>query len=222
MTERTELARYYGARAREYERIYEKPERQEDLARLRALVPSFFHGRRVLEIACGTGYWTALVAVAADAVVGIDAAPEVLEVARAKALPAGRVELRVGDAYALEQVPGVFDAALAGFWWSHVPRRDLPRFLRGLHRRLSPWSRVVFFDNRYVEGSSTPIARTDGAGDDYQRRRLDDGTTHEVLKNFPTPDELRRTIAEAGGREVEVIELPYFWLATYEVAAAAG
>ena len=44
---------------------------------------------------------------------------------------------------------------------------------------------MVFFDNCYVEGSSTPLSRTDAAGNTYQSRRLDDGSTHEVLKNFP-------------------------------------
>ena len=49
---------YYAARAREYERIYHKPERQADLARLREAVPAPFTNRTVLEVACGTGYWT--------------------------------------------------------------------------------------------------------------------------------------------------------------------
>lgn len=220
MTERPELAGYYGARAREYERIYEKPERQDDLARLRILLPGYFRAKRVLEIACGTGYWTTVVAPVARSVVAIDVAPEVLDLARAKPLPTGRVELRIGDAFALDDVPGIFDAALAGFWWSHVRREELPRFLRGLHRRLAAGARVVFFDNRYVERSSTPVARADDAGNTYQRRRLDDGTVHEVLKNFPTPGELRATVGAAGGRNVEVIELPYFWIATYEAEAA--
>lgn len=51
-----QLAGYYAARAAEYERIYDKPERQAELQRLRALIPAYLAGRSVLEIACGTGY----------------------------------------------------------------------------------------------------------------------------------------------------------------------
>ena len=37
-------------------------------------------------------------------------------------------------------------------------------------------------DNRYVEGSSTPIIRRDRFGNTYQERVLRDGTRHEVLR----------------------------------------
>ncbi|MDB5865909.1 MAG: hypothetical protein JWO70_3715, partial [Betaproteobacteria bacterium] len=47
-----QLSAYYAARAGEYERVYDKPERQADLARLRDLIPGYFVDRRVLEIAC--------------------------------------------------------------------------------------------------------------------------------------------------------------------------
>ena len=62
MSVQPELVDYYAKRAREYERVYDKPERQSDLARLHEIVPVMFAGRRVLEIACGTGYWTAPIA----------------------------------------------------------------------------------------------------------------------------------------------------------------
>ena len=88
----TELTIYYAARANEYERIYYKPERQTDLARLRELIPAYFAGRRVLEIACGTGYWTQFIAQRALKVTATDINPETLAVARAKDIPAGRVE----------------------------------------------------------------------------------------------------------------------------------
>ena len=53
-----EIRAYYAARAPEYDRIYQKPERQGDLLELVAYLPSLFVGRRVLDIACGTGFWT--------------------------------------------------------------------------------------------------------------------------------------------------------------------
>jgi ubiquinone/menaquinone biosynthesis C-methylase UbiE len=86
------LKDYYARRAREYERIYDKPERQEDLARLREIVPSLLDGRDVLEIACGTGYWTQHVAARAESMLATDINDEVLELARSKPFPRDNVE----------------------------------------------------------------------------------------------------------------------------------
>ena len=143
------LLDYYRARAAEYEKVYDKPERQADLRRLHEIVPAFLAGRRVLEVACGTGYWTRLIAPRARSVIAVDLAPEVLELARARQRPlAGAVDFRLGDAFALDGVDGDVDAAFAGFWWSHLQHDDVGRFLRGLHRRLPPGSPVIVLDNR--------------------------------------------------------------------------
>jgi len=219
MRDDASLKRYYAARAREYERIYSRPERQQDLERLRALLPPLFAGRRVLEVACGTGYWTGIVAREASEVVGIDANPETLQVAAEKSLPPGRVVFRAADAYALPEELGSFDAAFAGFWWSHVPVRERARFLAALDRRLAPGARVVLLDNVYVEGSSTPIAERDAEGNTYQRRRLDDGAEHLVMKNFPAEAELRADVAGCG-RELRYVQLEYYWLCSYEKLSA--
>ena len=209
---------YYARRAREYEKIYDKPERQADLARLREDIPALFRGQRVLEIACGTGYWTPLIAEAASSVLAVDFSDETLQVARAKAYPKGNVVFQQGDAYALPAWPERFSASYAGFWWSHVPLERLDAFLAGLHARLAPEARVAFMDNLYVEGSSTPLARKDAAGNTYQERRLADGSRHEVLKNFPEPGELEARLGRAG-TEVKVTRYEYYWLATYRIMA---
>jgi len=209
---------YYARRAREYEKIYDKPERQADLARLREDIPALFRGERVLEIACGTGYWTPLIAEAATSVLAVDFSDETLQVARAKPYPKGNVVFQQGDAYALPAWPERFSASYAGFWWSHVPLERLDAFLAGLHARLAPGARVAFMDNLYVDGSSTPLARRDAAGNTYQERRLADGSRHEVLKNFPAPGELEARLARAG-TDVKVTRYEYYWLATYRIMA---
>jgi demethylmenaquinone methyltransferase/2-methoxy-6-polyprenyl-1,4-benzoquinol methylase len=211
----TELTRYYAKRAREYERIYERPERQADLEWLKKTLPSLFTGRRVLEIACGTGYWTQFLVREAEKIVGIDINDETLALARAKGLPAGRVEVKIADAYAPPDDLGEFDGAFAGFWWSHVLIRDRRRFFLGLNRRLAPGSRVALLDNLYVEGSSTPISRRDAEGNTYQTRKLGDGSQHEVLKNFPSEAGLVADIAGIGVNP-RFTALQYYWLFTYE------
>ncbi len=214
------LKEYYAARAREYERIYAKPERQADLGRLKELLPPIFANLRVLEIACGTGYWTQFLVREAGSIVAVDANSETLEVAAEKTWPSGRVSLKVADAYSLPDDLGMFDAAFAGFWWSHVAVRDRSRFLNSLDRRLVPGAKVLFLDNRFVEGNSTPVLPPDDEGNTYQRRRLDDGSEHVILKNFPSASELAADTS-AYGHNTRFMALEYYWLFFYEKAAAA-
>lgn len=205
---------YYAQRAQEYERIYHKPERQADLAALRPLLEQTFSGKRVLELACGTGYWTECLARSAASVLATDINEEVLQVARAKKLHPGRVTFAKLDAYHLPEFVERFNGGLAGFWWSHIPRAELRAFLARVHRVFTADATVLFLDNAYVEGSSTPIARTDAVGNTYQLRKLDDGSTHEVLKNFPNESELRTTL-QGLGTNVQVRLLKYYWLVIY-------
>ena len=210
-----QLEAYYAKRAREYEKIYEKAERQDELRWLRARLPKLFAAKRVLEVACGTGYWTQHLARRAQSIVALDASPETLELAAAKELPPQRVTFRVADAYDLPGELGSFDGAFAGFWWSHVPLRSQAAFLDSLDRRLAPGARVVLLDNLYVEGNSTPVSHRDEDGNTYQRRRLTDGSEHVVLKNFPTEQELRGA-ATAYGDHMQFRRLEYYWVFVFE------
>ena len=217
MSERVvaDMQAYYAGRAAEYERVYAKPERQADLRAIEAWLPGCFAGRRAIEIACGTGWWTQFAARDATQWLATDVNPETLAIARGKALPAS-VRLSVADAYALAGVEGRFDAAFAGFWWSHVPLARLASWLGALHAKLQPGARIVFIDNLYVEGSSTPIARRDDDGNTYQQRRLDDGSAHEVLKNFPTREQ---AIAAIGPhtRNAQWQQWTHYWSVSYEL-----
>jgi len=216
------MAGYYAGRANEYERIYQKPERQADLQRLRRFVGDTFAGKDVLEVACGTGYWTEILARCAASVVATDINEKVLAIARAKDM-GQRVTFRKEDAYAPSPSPTPssspslwqFNAGLSAFWWSHIRKSRLREFLRGFHRVLCPGARVLFIDNAYVEGSSTPVSRTDAQGDTYQIRRLDDGNAHEVLKNFPSEPELRAAV-EGLASDVRVEFLEYYWILSYQ------
>ncbi|HEY1290779.1 MAG TPA: class I SAM-dependent methyltransferase [Burkholderiales bacterium] len=207
-----ELVDYYRRRAAEYEAIYAKPERQSDLAILRQAIPRKLRNMRVLEIACGTGYWTQLVAEVASEVVATDFAEEPMRIAQSKSYRK-QPTFSFADAYALADSLGRFNAALAVFWWSHIPRRRIAEFLSSLHARLEPGARVVLMDNRFVEGSSTPISEIDAEGNTYQLRRLGDGSQVRVLKNFPDEAELRACLPST----LKVEALEYFWLADYRL-----
>ena len=209
----TQLADYYRDRAAEYDAIYAKPERQNDLVMLQNLLPPLVTGRRVLEIAAGTGYWTSTLSASAAAITATDLNPETLDVARTRKYGPASVAFQVADAYALDKVPGQFDTAFIGFFWSHILRADLPPFLDRLHARLGAAARVIVLDNRYVPGSSTPISRTTDEGDTFQHRILNDGRSYEIVKNFPTRSQFGADVA-ATATDVEWTQLRYFWLAT--------
>src|ERR1700741_2767926 len=210
------LEKYYASRAAEYERIFDKPERQSDLARLRKDIPALFKGERVLEIACGTGYWTPLIAAQAESVLATDYNEETLLIAKTKIYEKSNVRFERADAYALPAWPEQFSACYAGFWWSHIPLARLDGFLQNLGNSLRNGARVAFMDNRYVEGSSTPLSRKEPEENPSQQRRLADGWSHEVLKNFPTGAELRARLGRLGSG-VEFTEYEYYWVATYRI-----
>ena len=212
MTEKS-LRDYYAARAAEYDRVYAKPERQQDLRAIELWLPSVFSGRSVLEVACGTGYWTQFLAPAASKLLALDSSPETLEIAKSR-VTGSHVDLVLGDAYAMPASGPCHEGAFAGFWISHVPRSRMRAFLDGLHSRLLPGAKVVLLDNRLVAGSSTPIADSDAAGNTYQLRTLADGSTHRVLKNFPSEAEMRSCLEGQAG-DVRWHAWPHYWALEY-------
>ena len=212
------MAAYYKQRAAEYERVYFKPARQTELRLMETALAEPFAGRRVLEIACGTGWWTPFGAARAAHWRATDLNPETLAVAQAKPDLPATVRLQTVDAYTLAELGDeTFDAAFAGCWWSHVPLARLQPWLATLHARLEPGAVVVMLDNSFVQTSSTPISRTDAEGNTYQLRTLDDGSQHEVLKNFPTPEQ---AIAALGprAREAHWTAHTHYWVLQYQLA----
>lgn len=131
----SDLTDYYRRRAPEYDAVYAKPERQDDLRRLRSTLVELVRDQRVLEVAAGTGYWTAALTTTARSVLATDLTEETLAVAREREYP-GNVSFRVADAYRLDEVGGEFDVVFAGFFWSHVLRAEAADFLRKLARRV--------------------------------------------------------------------------------------
>jgi cyclopropane fatty-acyl-phospholipid synthase-like methyltransferase len=204
---------YYRARANEYDVVYDRPDRQADLSELRARLPELLTGRHVLEVAAGTGYWTDVYAGHAASVAATDVNVATLDVARRRRDWPDTVRFIEADAFDLRQVEGQFDAAMVGFFWSHVRLEHLGGFLADLADRLEPGAPAVFIDNCYVDASNSAITRTDEAGNTYQRRQLADGTSWEVLKNFPTTDEIRASLAPHA-TTVTIDEVQHYWIAS--------
>ena len=114
------MQEYYAARAREYEAVYARPERRADIEWIRERLRLTFADLDVLEVACGTGFWTSSIASTATSVLATDGVQEPLAVARAKRLP-GNVSFQELDAYSLASIGRAVTRAFAGLWPSHVP-----------------------------------------------------------------------------------------------------
>lgn len=210
------LIDYYAKRANEYERIYQKPERQNDLEILRNLLRKTLAGNHVLEIACGTGYWTQVAPQTAKTITATDINEEVLQIARSKTYEC-KVNFQMADAFNLNPSPqNDFTVGLAAAWWSHLQRSQIRNFLLHFHRLFPPGSLLVFMDNRFVPGSNTPISRTDDDGNTYQTRKLENGNEYEILKNFPDEKEIRAILGNSA-REICWTELTYYWFLTYKI-----
>ena len=206
-------AQFYAKSASNHDRIYDRPERQDDLAEMRAHVADALRGHTVLELACGTGYWTRIIAEVADKVVATDINPEMIAMAKLRALPADKVELRVADAWALPADIGDFTAVFIGFWWSHVKREEQERFLAQLKARVGKDMFVVLLDDAYVEGSSETVARTDLEGNTYHIGVAPDGERYEIPKTYPSDSALRKKLASSV-REIKIVRLEYYWMLT--------
>lgn len=168
-------------------------------------------GRRALEIACGSGWATRLVAEVALSVVATDLSPVRLALARRR-LPAvnrPRVRFVRGDAYALERVAGSFDAAYALAWFAHVPRERHQLFIDGLHQRVGQGGRIFLADERYNLGEQLDCP---GEEDSYELRCLEGGERYPIIDNKFDEAELRRIFGPgAQGLEIHLGQ-DYWWL----------
>ena len=208
---------YYAQRAKEYDEIYEKPERQEDIAWMQQWLATRFPNQRVLEVACGTGYWSQYIARSAILLDGIDVNPPVIELAQTRHYADGcRIRFFEDDAYQLDNVVDQYDAAFAGFWVSHIPKQNLDAFFSRLHRRLLPGAQVVMIDNRFVREHSTSVHRYDEYGNGYQVRQLNSGEQFEVLKNFPTSDEFQQLLSGQVAN-IRFRDREFFWILEYQL-----
>jgi SAM-dependent methyltransferase len=216
------VARYYAALAERYDVTagYTDTVAEELRAPIKARFQEALQGRRVLEIACGTGYWTQVIAATAESVVATDIDPIMISLARCRLAGVGNVECRTADAYALDAVAGRFTAAFAHWWWSHVPKSRLAEFLSGLHRKLEPRAIVVFADQLRYEWERR---WSDGDGNTLEERALPDGSRWEIVKNFPSREEVAGALSGVA-ESVVYTEYPesQYWAVAYTTKAGSS
>ena len=149
----SDMVSYYKDRAKEYEKIYSKPERQSDLFLAGQILQEIFRDKNVFEIACGTGYWTDKISKTAHSILATDINDTVIEVAKSKDYSPAKVEFQIADIFNLADTVKQ-ESLFGGFIWSHIQRQDLNNFIDITNRLARRGATIVFMDNNYVEGSS--------------------------------------------------------------------
>jgi len=71
-------------------------------------------------------------------------------------------------------------------------------------------------DQLYVEGLTSHISREDPCGNQYTIRKLKDGSTYEIIKNFPRPGELEE-VFKGMCTNISVLRLQHFWALSAQV-----
>lgn len=208
---------YYSKRAQQYEQIYHRddPVRQSEQNKIAEEIKETFCNRKVLEVACGTGFWTAFLSETAKTIVGIDNSNEVLEIARYKNYKCP-TDFQKCDAYNLPFPAYSFDGGMANFWFSHIPKERIRLFLNGFHRVLSNKAIVFMADNVFNEGIGGKLVRDKGEDNTYKIRVLESGEQYKVLKNYYSEEE----IVNIFGKSMNPLNIYFgncFWYICYEV-----
>ena len=226
MTDATRLLEeqkaYYHARAPEYDDWWLRSGRHDrgpefrsrwiaETNEVRAALAAFGAYGRILEIACGTGWWTQQLAEGAKEVTAVDASSEMLERCRARVETAGlgAERVRYVQADLWEWTPERrHDEVFFGFWLSHVPEERFDAFWALVDAALVPGGRVFFVDSAAATGSSG----ASGAGEaETELRELAGGRRFEIVKRYYEPRSLRERLA-ALGWEFEVRTTAEFFL----------
>ena len=197
---------YYRARASEYDEWHMRLGRYDrgpdhrrqwfsEFDAVRTALDAMRPFGEVLELACGTGLWTAELAQGASAVTAVDAVSETIEINRWKNADT-QVEYEVADIFDWKPAHR-YDLVFFGFWLSHVPAERFEGFWDTVHSALMPSGRVFFVDSLQTQTSTArDHAMIDDSG--IVERRLNDGSRYHIGKRFYDPGKLENHLNGLG------------------------
>jgi demethylmenaquinone methyltransferase/2-methoxy-6-polyprenyl-1,4-benzoquinol methylase len=186
-----EQAAYYRACAAEYDRAYEH---HAELRSPEALADGLSIAGDVLELACGTGQWTRVLAARGHRVTAVDGSPEMLAQARERVRGLD-VEFLEADLFDWRP-PRRFDTVFFGFWLSHVPAERFGTFWELVGAALRPGGRACFVDSGPGGVATEEVLA--GLAAPAVRRRLVDGSPHRIVKIFHDPAGLTAALRDLG------------------------
>jgi SAM-dependent methyltransferase len=223
MKEIDAITRYYAEVVPDYERLagYYDEEAEKIREDMKKRWQERLQGKRVLEIACGTGYWTETIAEVAEELVATDINENMLIVAKERLKEHTNIVFVEANAYTLDSVGGLFSGAFAHWWWSHIPKRKIRLFLEMLHTKLEDGSPVLFSDHLpdYCDVGFKISSNDDG--DRIEERIMKkSGHKHYVIKNFLTEEEAQQYLSGIA-RDVQYTAYENHWELFYSVKRKA-
>ena len=201
---------YYRARAAEYDDWWFRRGRfdrgtelntawRSDVAAVEAALVEFLERTRprtVLELACGTGLFTRMLAPRVERLLAVDASPEVIAINRER-VARDNVEYIEADLFSWSPL-GRFDLVFMSFWLSHVPEARFIDFWRWVRAALAERGAAYLIDSAH-DPTSTAVdhARPD-ANAGVVTRRLNNGREFRIVKVFHRPDDLTLRLGRLG------------------------
>jgi len=208
-----QVAKYYALLGEALEDKYLEPDMDEDIDDMSIHLGSVLAGHTVLELGCGTGFWTEVAAESAASVLAVDINASLVDIARERPMTEAKVSFRVADALDLPEDIGTFSAVLVSFLWSHLNKKEQEQLLATLKKRLGKDVLLVILDDAFVEGFSETIARTEPDGTTYQILTTPDGERIEVAKSYQSDSALRKRLGTAV-KEIKIERIEFFWILT--------
>src|SRR5262249_51172778 len=173
-------------------------------------------GATVLDLATGTGDLALMIAREHPSarILAIDPSRGMLDVAAGKvAAASGRIELRVGDAQALDLPDQSVDAVTMAFGIRNVP--DRPKALREMARVTKPGGKVAILELSEPRRGAlaalarfhihTIVPRVGGALSGKKEYRY----LQRSIAAFPPPEDFVAMMEEAGLRDVSALPLSF-------------
>jgi 2-polyprenyl-3-methyl-5-hydroxy-6-metoxy-1,4-benzoquinol methylase len=181
---------YYRARAQEYDRsISGAVAVFEPATRMLTQLGKF---NQVLELACGTGFWTKTLLQIGGHVTAADAAPEMLQIAR-EHIGDERITYQQLDLFQWQPAE-TFDLVFFANWLSHVPPEALDDFLNKVRASLHAGGSIALVDQHAPSEADSAIAKEDI----YAVRPLEDGREFTIVKAFYNLSELEEKLTKLG------------------------
>ncbi len=199
---------YYRARASEYDEWFLRVGRYDQGSTRNALwfaevdevqkaLKNFSPKGNVLELACGTGWWTQQLAQYANHITAVDVVPEVIAINKSK-VGANNVTFIQADIFNW-QPDAHYDVVFFSFWLFHVPSSQFEHFWQRVDQSLKPHGRVFFIDSLKSEQQHKTFT-VNNRKHSTSIRKLNDGQTFNIVKVFYEPEELAKRLKSLGWR----------------------
>lgn len=191
------MLRYYDERAPEYEDAYvlgtgtssiQDPEVFRSEAALLSGIIEQFAGGHLVDLACGTAYWSPYYAARCSSITLIDQSEGMLVEARRKLATlqiTDRCSVVRADLFDYDSSQHACDCALIGFFLSHLDDEQERLLFRALERMLGTTGRFLILDSAW-----SPERARFNAKAERQVRRLNDGTRFEIYKRYVSLDDI--------------------------------